>query len=181
MKSRMMTLGSLCVFMAMSTGVVRADANDQPGSSLPAAVAPEAFSPEDLKAIRERMVKQQEQIEQLQQALAAQRALLEKVIGEANTKTSNSERKVEVGATPANTDVKLVPSVNAGPRNLAAGRSQNLQSSTPSPLSISIGESTFTPFGFVDFTWYGRSTNVGSGIGTNFGGIPFNNAAAEHL
>jgi hypothetical protein len=50
----------------------------------------------------------------------------------------------------------------------------------PAPLSVSIGDATLTPFGFVDATLFGRSTNVGSGIGTNFAGIPFD-SAASHL
>ncbi len=33
----------------------------------------------------------------------------------------------------------------------------------------------------MDATFFWRSTNVGSGIGTNFAGIPFNNAVAGHL
>jgi hypothetical protein len=43
----------------------------------------------------------------------------------------------------------------------------------PSPLSFRVGSTEFQPFGFVDLTSVYRSTNVGSGIGTSFGGIPF--------
>src|SRR6185312_1012527 len=39
----------------------------------------------------------------------------------------------------------------------------------------------FTPLGFVDFTYVGRSTNVGSSIGTNFAGIPYGNGAAGRI
>jgi hypothetical protein len=51
------------------------------------------------------------------------------------------------------------------------------ESTKKSPLSFKIGSAEFTPGGFLDFTSYTRTTNVGSGIGTNFGGIPFNNSA----
>jgi hypothetical protein len=46
----------------------------------------------------------------------------------------------------------------------------------PSPLSVRIGTAEFTPGGYVEFmdTW--RGTNVGSGIGTTFTNIPYNNA-----
>src|SRR4029077_12681092 len=44
-----------------------------------------------------------------------------------------------------------------------------------SPLSFKIGSAEFTPGGFLDFTTFYRSTNVGSGIATAFGAIPFNN------
>src|SRR5579864_1040995 len=43
-----------------------------------------------------------------------------------------------------------------------------------SPLYFKIGGAEFTPLGFMDFTSVYRSTDVGSGIGTNFNSIPFN-------
>jgi hypothetical protein len=42
-------------------------------------------------------------------------------------------------------------------------------------LAFHLGNATFTPSGWVDFTAYLRSTDVGSGIGTNFLSIPFSN------
>src|SRR5882724_3949862 len=51
-------------------------------------------------------------------------------------------------------------------------RSQN---ESKSPLSFKIGSADFTPGGFVDFTTFYRSTNVGSGIATAFGSIPYSN------
>ncbi|HXR97657.1 MAG TPA: hypothetical protein VN709_07420 [Terriglobales bacterium] len=50
-----------------------------------------------------------------------------------------------------------------------------------SPLSFKIGAFDFAPGGFLDFTTVYRSTNVGSGIGTNFAGIPYNNTVAGRL
>src|SRR5690348_12001197 len=44
-------------------------------------------------------------------------------------------------------------------------------------LSFKIGGADFTPVGFLDFTTVYRSTNVGSGIGTSFGSIPFNGSS----
>lgn len=59
----------------------------------------------------------------------------------------------------------------------------NTPSSTAaaSPLSFEIGGFQFAPGGFLDFTTVYRSTNVGSGIGTNFAGIPYNNTVAGRL
>lgn len=53
---------------------------------------------------------------------------------------------------------------------------QDAEHSQPS-LSFKIGSADFTPIGFLDFTAVYRSTNVGSGIGTSFGSIPFNGAS----
>ena len=93
------------------------------------------------------------------------------------------EQAVASTAPPAaaNNDVQLVPVMSPGTYNLGLSK-QNLQASPKqSPLSIPIGSSTFTPLGFVDFTFYGRTTNVGSGIGTNFGGVPYNTSVGGHL
>jgi hypothetical protein len=51
----------------------------------------------------------------------------------------------------------------------------------PGPLSIRIGSSYLTIFGFVDVTYVGRSTNVGSGFGANFASIPFVNTPQGRL
>ena len=51
----------------------------------------------------------------------------------------------------------------------------------PAPLQFHIGEATFTPLGFMDFTSVFRSASAGSGIGTNFGSIPFNNTPSARL
>jgi hypothetical protein len=42
-------------------------------------------------------------------------------------------------------------------------------------LYFRIGDVTLIPNGWMDFTGYFRSTNVGSGLGTNFQSIPYNN------
>ena len=51
----------------------------------------------------------------------------------------------------------------------------------PSPLYFEIGRAKFTPGGFLDFTSFTRSTNLGSGIATSFGAIPFNNTQQGRL
>jgi len=43
------------------------------------------------------------------------------------------------------------------------------------PLSIHFGKASLTPGGWVDFTSYYRSSDVGSGLGTSFSTIPYSN------
>lgn len=50
-----------------------------------------------------------------------------------------------------------------------------------SPLSIHFGKASLTPGGWVDFTSYYRSTDVGSGLGTSFATIPYSNTALGGL
>ncbi|MGD0836961.1 MAG: hypothetical protein ABSB49_10005 [Polyangia bacterium] len=49
----------------------------------------------------------------------------------------------------------------------------SLSSGEEAPLQFKIGRAFITPVGFMDFTGVWRSTDVGSGIGTNFGSIPY--------
>jgi hypothetical protein len=51
----------------------------------------------------------------------------------------------------------------------------------PAPLQFHLGEATFTPLGFMDFTSVFRSASEGTGIGTNFGSIPYNTNTAAKL
>jgi hypothetical protein len=65
---------------------------------------------------------------------------------------------------------------------LAGAATALAQDTTPDgPMAISYKGITITPLGFVDLTGVYRSTNVGSGIGTAFGSIPFNNTPAGQL
>ncbi len=126
---------------------------------------------ETLDQLRAQMAQQEEQLNHLQHALDQERALLEKASGNPAA-NRNSEAST----------AKLVPVVNVvHPITAPDGAGQNLQSANPSPLSIHIGNTTFSPLGFVDFTYFGRSTNVGSGIGTSFGGLPYNNSYTGHI
>ena len=45
----------------------------------------------------------------------------------------------------------------------------------PSPLQIPIGSVTITPVGFMDLTATWKDKNAGGSLGSNFGGIPYNN------
>src|SRR6202041_3817846 len=47
------------------------------------------------------------------------------------------------------------------------------------PLSFKIGAADFTPGGFADVTGVFRSTNTGTGLGTNFSSIPFNDTVPQ--
>ena len=65
--------------------------------------------------------------------------------------------------------------------NSSTVNQEAIAESKASPLFFRIGGMNFTPGGFLDFTSIFRSTNVGSGIGTSFGTIPFSNTVAGNL
>jgi uncharacterized coiled-coil protein SlyX len=147
-----------------------------PNPGAPAAEA--AGSPSnDLNQLRERIAKQEEEIKRLQQAVSEQRVMLEKAI-QSSAATANAVNTVKVANPEAanQAPVQIVPAVNVK-RPVAMQKAD----AKPSPLSISIGDTTFSPLGFVDATFFARSTNLGSGLGTNFAAIPYNNFAGGHL
>src|SRR3954453_18065461 len=141
---------------------------------------------DELKFLKERIAQQSEQLKKLQEAVEEQRKLLDQIVEAAKSATARIRREDEavIATTTASAaPLTLQPAVDRTSRGgIVLGRGgQNLQARNPSPLGITIGNTTFTPLGFVDFTWFGRSTNVGSGIGTNFGGIPYNNNVSNHI
>ncbi len=117
---------------------------------------------DDLTALREQVAAQQKQIETLSRALEAQQKLLDRLAGER-------------AAAPVATSATGTGTVAAGRQSVAAAPQPKTETA---PLSLHIGNASFTPGGFMDATSIWRSTNVGSGIGTSFAGIPFNNTAA---
>ena len=165
--------------------------------------AQQPASTDDLQQLRDRLSKEEEELKKLQQSIEEQKNMLDKAVktqpvvpatGTAPAAdapaTAAPAAAVPATAAPANTNApaevgspaKIVPVVNTPVRNVANGRyRQHNETAPPSPLSISLGNTTLTPLGFVDATYFWRSTAVGSGIGTNFPGIPFNNVPNGRL
>ncbi len=106
------------------------------------------FAQSDLDTLRQQIAAQQKQIEDLQRTLEAQQKMLQQLTAAPAVAPAAPEAKPAEGA------------------------------KVSAPLSWKIGDSEWTPGGFADFTNVFRSNNIGSGIGTSFGGVPFKNTAA---
>jgi hypothetical protein len=141
-----------------------------------------ANNSENLDQLQQRIAHQEEEIKKLQDSLAEQKALLDQAIKQAAApQATPTAQPADQTATsnPPSDPAKMVP---VDLKRTANGRSAaGHPEGQPSPLSISIGNTTFTPLGFVDATYFFRSANIGSGIGTNFGAVPFNTAPNGHL
>ena len=129
----------------------------------------------ELQQLRELLKKQQEQIDSLRGALEQQQKLLEKAAATPITRpaTDSTDRMV------ASTTSILPPAVGAPaakPQNVAPG-----SSAAPTPLQIRIGDVGIMPVGFMDATLVWRNVNAGSGIGSNFAAVPYNNTNPGHL
>ncbi len=93
-----------------------------------------------------------------------------------NTTTVNNTTNV---ARP----VQFIPAVggnNAGRRAAQDSNAANPCDDASSPTFIHLGNVCIVPIGFMDLTGIWRSENAGSGIGTNFGSVPYDNTLAAH-
>ena len=101
------------------------------------------------------LVAQQAQIDQLHKLLAAQSPPVAAPVFGAEIATPNTPA-------PSSQEPSADPEKPAAPR-------------------FRIGTVDITPIGFMDITAVSRDANVGSGIATNFGAVPFSNTVNGHL
>ena len=131
--------------------------------------------------------------------LAAQRQLLadqQVQISELQTRLSGSRLELSPAQDQESTDAIDAAKLRAGiallTRSALISKRSTAQPSAEraaipgettgdTPLSIRFGHGSMTPGGWVDFTAYYRSTNVGSGLGTAFASIPFGDTVAGGL
>ena len=163
-----------CFFAFMTISGVRATPVD-PDS-------PDSKDSPTLQELKALIVSQQQQIEQLRSTLAQQQQKIDQLAAgktpQANAgqfSLPNAKKLGEVATTTA-----MIPPVEPAPLP-APQAPAGAPTTEASPISFKIGTADFTPLGFMDFTAMWRSTNVGSGIGTSFGGIPFLSSVAGNL
>jgi hypothetical protein len=132
---------------------------------------------QEVSQLKAQLADQQRQIEEL-------RILLQKFIERQQQTAANnsappaSVQHPQLGQVASTTPIiPVAPAVKAPllvpmPATAAPQKTEM----EPAPLQLHIGSAAITPVGFMDFTAVYRSTNPGSGIGTNFGSIPFNSA-----
>jgi hypothetical protein len=172
----------LCFFAGDSAATAREvdseTASPKTGNE-PAATSNDSAKPEaregekgavesELQELRDLVRAQSEELHDLRKRLAAVEA------GEAASKEAHAPAAVSTSGVIQPPTSAAMSAVSMPP--IAAvqdtGRSQT---ESKSPLSFKIGSADFTPGGFLDFTTFFRGTNVGSGIATAFGSIPFSN------
>jgi len=122
----------------------------------------------ELQDLRDIVQTQSEQLQDLRKRLAA-----------LETGGTSSKEAVTPAIVPPAGSIQALAAVETSdasmpPAAMVQDTSRG-QNESKSPLSFKIGSADFTPGGFVDFTTFYRSTDVGSGIATSFGSIPYSN------
>ena len=140
---------------------------------------------DDIATLRAQIAEQQKQLEALQVALANQQKLLERAVTNANAPApSQPAHPVHLGEVTSLTP--MIPPAPVNPTLPVAAAAQPGRSSNGNPCEqgyegnsvppyLRLGSVCIQPVGFMDLTATWRDKNAGSGIGTNFGSIPYNN------
>jgi hypothetical protein len=141
----------------------------------------ETPAPSEIEQLKKMLIEQQQQINELRRMLLDQK-------GGDFAATHPSIVNQEVGKSlgeVASTTPSVPPAPVAPPTPILPPAAPAIAppqgNDSTSPLQLKIGDAYITPVGFMDMTSVSRSTNPGSGIGTNFGSIPYGNTQAGSL
>jgi len=146
----------------------------------------------DIEQLKAKLADQQKQIELLRQSVEAQQKLIERLTAPAaKPADQTATQPAAPAATQSAAQAPGFPRVGGAVAS-ASGALPDLSPVTPSPkypaadaqaagdkgapLQLQLGNITIMPVGFLDATGVWRSKAAGSGIGSNFGSIPFDNS-----
>jgi hypothetical protein len=162
------------VSLALPMGAAPGDDSDTSPAKAPAP------APSEIEQLKKMLLEQQHQIDELRRMLFQQRAADPASAHPAIVNQEVGKSIGEVASTmPSVPPAPVAPPTPILPPAVAAAPPQGNDST--SPLQLKIGDAYITPVGFMDMTSVSRSTNPGSGIGTNFGSIPYGNTQAGSL
>jgi hypothetical protein len=140
-----------------------------------------AQDPADVAQLKAQLAEQKKQIEELTRRLDAITQPQQPGRAQASDDSENAikhpaapTRPLVASTTPIFPSTPVTTPITIAPP-------QNTTNDTSSPLQFKLGDAAFTPIGFLDMTSVTRSTNPGSGIGTNFGSIPYSNTQTGSL
>lgn len=135
---------------------------------------------EELESQRQQLQQQQAEIEELRRGVALGRHENERAEDQERAAANESAllRSGVAGLGRPVTETKASVERADAP---VMGQKESSSESGATPLSIHFGKARLTPGGWVDFTSYYRSTDVGSGLGTSFATIPYSNVVQGGL
>jgi len=145
-----------------------------------------------MDTLKAQLAAQQKQIDQLKLALEDQRKLIEKVTNTASVQPGQNTfalpRDKALGEVASSTPI--IPSIAPAAKPVLSSSQAPSSSTNPCdgapdtnavPPYLRFGSVCITPIGFVDATFVWRDKNAASGIGSNFGSIPYNNVVNGKL
>ena len=148
----------------------------------------ESVSNDEVSILEQEVSEQQKQIQELREAMIEMKQRLDG--GRSNTAAATPQAPSQgqvAGATPVipksmmKSEMASDTFSAANPSLAPVASPQAIHSDETSPLQLRVGSAYITPVGFMDFTSVWRSKDGGSGIGTNFAGIPYGNIFQNNL
>lgn len=146
------------------------------------------LSSDAIEQLKHQIAEQQKQIDLLRKNLESQQRLLDSALTPAAQPSVAPENGgtnagpspfTKLGEVASRTPV--IPTGNASAAVVAPRTLAQPPADAAGPLQIHLGNTYISPVGFMDMTAVSRSTNPGSGIGTNFGSIPYDHTQAAAL
>jgi hypothetical protein len=166
---------------AITPGLMLAEENRATKDKTPpesaAATNPQPSAGEtQIKALEEKITQQQAQINQLLGIVGQLKQRLDGV-----TQNSNPSLALLPNAGTVASTLPVIPRAKepAAPSSAPVAQPPQGEAEEASPLQFHLGTAYITPVGFLDFTSVWRSHDGGSGIGTNFGSIPYGNTTFQ--
>jgi hypothetical protein len=146
----------------------------------------------DVATLKAQLAEQQKQIDALKTAMEEQKKLIEKAANSAGTRDSQDTfalpRNKALGDVASTTPIIPpvapipAPTINRGQSSAGGGNPCEAPLDTNAvPPYLRFGNVCIVPIGFLDATFVGRDRNGASGIGSNFGSIPYNNTVNGNL
>ena len=168
-----MRLSALLVLALCVSNYAAAQTQEVPANQ----IADNSTLEKELRALQAALAQQQEQIRRQQKEIENLQGQLAAGLTRAGDIEPGSAQVVDaVLHVPVNEVAAGTVAVPGGPLEQGSAAPEK-----ESPLSFSIGNVQFTPAGTIDFTSVFRTTDIGSGVGTTFGSVPFNNTGAGQL
>ncbi len=160
------------LFLILAAAIPAAAADKQSGTS--------SDTSQEVHQLKVQLADQQRQIEELRTALQKLVADRQQAAPDGSVQPSGVQAPAgppQLGQVASTTPIVPVAPATRAPLVLPMPAAAPPQMAmAESPLQLHVGSATITPIGFMDFTGVFRSTNPGSGIGTNFGSLPYNSA-----
>jgi hypothetical protein len=163
---KVQTLGTVILCSALLSGASLFAQTPAP----PAQSADNTVQNSDVTALKALLAEQQKQIDALKAAMVEQKKLIEKASTSSSQDNFALPRNKALGDVASTTPI-LPPVAPIAPP--IANAAQPVAGE--GPMAIRLGNALIVPVGFMDMTSVTRSTNPGTGIGTNFGSIPYGN------
>ena len=182
----------LVASLLVGTGILAAA--DDAGNVVPpntAAVSASSGSQNDeIARLKASLAAQQQQLQLLEKTLQSQQALLEKALGNQTAPAKSTFNGIgQVASIAPIIPARPLPAVAypgpiAMPQAVQTSANTNPCEAPPdttTPPYLRLGSVCIVPVGFMDLTPFWRDKNAGSSMGSNFGGVPYNNTVGGNL